>query len=63
MWGCRPSNSSSLLSSAPELYVHWNQGRTPDAIFQIEKGLDEAFAVNEAAISGRLRRLRAQVPV
>lgn len=37
------------------------QGRTADALFQIEKGLDEARAVGEAVIYRRLRRLKAQV--
>eukprot|EP00903_Cladosiphon_okamuranus_P012352 g11581.t1 len=39
------------------------QGRTKDAIFQIEKGLEEACVVGEVVISNRLRRLRAQAAV
>ncbi|CAM9135050.1 unnamed protein product [Scytosiphon promiscuus] len=45
----------------PGMYV--SQGRTKDAIFQAEKGMEEAGAVGEAVISNRLRRLRAQAAV
>lgn len=37
------------------------QGRTADAAFQIDTGLDEAHEVGETVVSKRLRRLRAQV--
>ncbi|CAM9842457.1 unnamed protein product [Ectocarpus sp. 12 AP-2014] len=36
------------------------QGRTMDAMFQIQRGLDEAHAVGEGVISNRLRRLGAE---
>lgn len=49
----------SRFSTTPLLFVP--QGRTKDAIFQIEKGLEEAKAVGEVIMSSRLRRLRAQV--
>ncbi|CAM9209213.1 unnamed protein product [Ectocarpus sp. 4 AP-2014] len=39
------------------------QGRTMDAMFQIQRGLDEAHAVGEGVISNRLRRLGAQAAV
>ncbi|CAM9264371.1 unnamed protein product [Ectocarpus sp. 12 AP-2014] len=39
------------------------QGRTMDATFQIQRGLDEARAVGEGVISNRLRRLGAQAAV
>ncbi|CAM9247576.1 unnamed protein product, partial [Ectocarpus fasciculatus] len=39
------------------------QGRTMDAMFQIDRGLDEAHAVGEGVISNRLRRLGAQAAV
>ncbi|CAM9390873.1 unnamed protein product, partial [Hapterophycus canaliculatus] len=38
-------------------YMHVQQGRTKDAIFQTEKGMEEAGAVGEPVISNRLRRL------
>lgn len=41
--------------------MHVPQGRTKDAIFQIERGMEEAGTVGEGVISNRLRRLRAQV--
>lgn len=53
--------SSRLFLSPLPTHISQHQGRTADAVFQIDKGLDEAKDVGEVVVSKRLRRLRAQV--